>query len=146
MAKWKLFLCVSGLRNTDLKEWQDLVLEHGWAYGKEGRALEGKVVLNAVTTGANRETYTPEGQNEHEIRDLLLPFEKTFCHCRMRYLAPFALYGVGRAIEEGRLEAHVYDYRRFLEALVEDRIDLKAAATAKNLTDNLNNLILPIGG
>ena len=28
-----------------VKEWQDLVLEHGFAYGKTGRALEGKRVI-----------------------------------------------------------------------------------------------------
>ena len=25
-----------------LKQWEDLVLEHGWAYGRQGRALRGK--------------------------------------------------------------------------------------------------------
>ena len=28
-----------------LKEWQDLVLEHGWAYGRNGTALRGKSCL-----------------------------------------------------------------------------------------------------
>ena len=31
-----------------LKEWQDLVLEHGFAYGAEGRALEGKIDPDAI--------------------------------------------------------------------------------------------------
>src|SRR4051812_3998492 len=34
-----------------LKEWQDLVLEHGWAYGHGGTHLRGKITLNAITTG-----------------------------------------------------------------------------------------------
>src|SRR5262249_12225989 len=34
-----------------LKEWQDLVLEHGWAYGHGGTQLRGKITLNAITTG-----------------------------------------------------------------------------------------------
>ena len=29
-----------------LKEWQDLVLEHGWAYGHEGKALKDKRTFN----------------------------------------------------------------------------------------------------
>ena len=29
-----------------LKQWQDLVLEHGWAYGKNGTALAGKKIFN----------------------------------------------------------------------------------------------------
>ena len=31
-----------------LKEWQDLVLEHGWAYGSEGKALENKLFFNSI--------------------------------------------------------------------------------------------------
>src|SRR5262249_5428870 len=34
-----------------LKEWQDLVLEHGWAYGHGGTQLRGKITFNAITTG-----------------------------------------------------------------------------------------------
>src|SRR6188508_1129168 len=34
-----------------VKEWQDLVLEHGWAYGVGGTQLRGKIWLNAITTG-----------------------------------------------------------------------------------------------
>ena len=38
-----------------LKEWQDLVLEHGWAYGHVGNALKSKWFFNALTTGGRRE-------------------------------------------------------------------------------------------
>ena len=31
-----------------LKDWQDLVLEHGWAYGVGGNQLRGKITLNAI--------------------------------------------------------------------------------------------------
>ena len=30
------------------KQWQDLVLEHGWAYGTQGHALDGKKIFNAI--------------------------------------------------------------------------------------------------
>ncbi|MCU7375699.1 NAD(P)H-dependent oxidoreductase [Paucibacter sp. O1-1] len=30
-----------------VKEWLDLVLEHGWAYGKTGTALKDKMVLSS---------------------------------------------------------------------------------------------------
>ena len=36
-----------------LKQWQDDVLTHGWAYGSTGRALAGKELLVAVSTGAD---------------------------------------------------------------------------------------------
>lgn len=35
-----------------LKEWQDLVLQHGFAYGETGVALKNKLWLCAVTAGA----------------------------------------------------------------------------------------------
>src|SRR5690606_24845556 len=34
-----------------IKQWIDLVLEYGWAYGPGGKALEGKRATNAITTG-----------------------------------------------------------------------------------------------
>lgn len=124
-----------------LKEWQDLVLEHGWAYGHEGHALDGKVALNAVTCGATRDVYTAGGANEIELRALLAPFEKTFHLCRMRYLAPFALFGAALATEDGRLEAHARDYTALLTALVENRVDLDAAEAVLAMTDDLEPLL-----
>lgn len=35
-----------------MKEWMDLVLEYGYAYGPEAHALSGKQWLSAITTGA----------------------------------------------------------------------------------------------
>ena len=40
-----------------IKEWQDLVLENGWAYGTGGNNLQGKYLMNAVSTGGNRDAY-----------------------------------------------------------------------------------------
>jgi hypothetical protein len=40
-----------------LKEWQDLVLEHGFAYGAEGNALRGKLFFNALTAGGAESAY-----------------------------------------------------------------------------------------
>src|ERR1700758_1538417 len=37
-----------------LKEWEDLVLEYGFAYGAGGTKLHGKLFLTAITTGAPR--------------------------------------------------------------------------------------------
>ncbi len=34
-----------------MKEWMDLVLEYGYAYGPEAHALNGKQWLSAITTG-----------------------------------------------------------------------------------------------
>lgn len=127
-----------------LKEWQDLVLEHGFAYGHEGHALDGKILCNAVTTGAKPDAYTPGGMNHMELRGLLAPFEKTADLCGMRYLAPFALFGAGRAVAEGRLDSHLNGYDDFLKALVADRLDLDKAAAASVLSDVLDPFLRPL--
>lgn len=125
-----------------MKEWQDLVLEHGFAYGLHGKALKGKAFLNAVTTGARTEAYTVQGLNHAELRPLLAPFEKTADLCGMRFLAPFAIFAAGRAVEEHRLNVHLNAYDDLLKALVADRFDLDKAASAAVLTDVLDDFIL----
>lgn len=124
-----------------LKEWQDLVLEYGFAYGAEGRALEGKALLNAATCGARREVYSRDGGYGHELREFFAPFEQTARLCRMRYLPPFALYAAGHAREEGRLDEHVAAYRRLLIALTEGKLDLDRAEKENTLSENLEDLI-----
>jgi glutathione-regulated potassium-efflux system ancillary protein KefG len=100
-----------------LKEWQDLVLEHGFAYGSHGTALRGKVFFNALTAGGPEAAYCAEGFNHFTIRELLRPQEQTAMLCGMEYLAPFALFGARTAVDEGRVDAHVADWVRVLEAL-----------------------------
>jgi putative NADPH-quinone reductase len=124
-----------------LKEWQDLVLEYGFAYGTEGTALEGKVLVNAVTAGAGRDVYTHQGGYRHELRDFFSPFEQTARLCRMRFLPPFALFAAGRSAADGRLERHRRDYTTLLEALVDDRLDLDRAEGQATLSDSLDSLI-----
>lgn len=72
-----------------LKQWQDLVFEYGWAYGKENYALEGKRVFNAITSGGELEAFQKKCFHSSTIRDFLLPFERTAEICKMIYLPPF---------------------------------------------------------
>lgn len=124
-----------------LKEWQDLVLEYGFAYGEGGEALTGKILFNAVSAGARREVYCRDGGYSYELRDFFVPFEQTALLCRMRYLPPFAIYASGHALDEDRLGDHVRDYRTLLGALVEDRLDLDRAEKQNDLSDRLADLI-----
>ena len=126
-----------------LKEWQDLVLEYGFAYGDDGTALDGKVLLNAVTCGARREVYCRNGGYGHELREFFAPFEQTALLCRMRYLPPFVLFAAGHAVVEDRLEDHIADYRLLLSALVEGRLDLVRAERQDTLSDHLLDLMSP---
>lgn len=116
-----------------LKEWQDLVLEWGFAYGTDGGALQGKTTFNAVSCGATAAAYTPDGANGATLRDLLIPFEKTADLCHMRFLAPFAIYEAGRAQDEARVHNHLDAWTGLLTALRDDRLDMVQARTATSL-------------
>lgn len=110
-----------------LKEWQDLVLEHGFAYGTDGTALHGKLFFNALTAGGPDAAYRAEGFNHYTIRELLHPIEQTASLCGMIYLAPFALFNSRTAVDEGRIDQHIADWVCMLEALRDDRLDIAGA-------------------
>lgn len=116
-----------------LKQWQDLVLEHGWAYGRKGRKLEGKITLNALSTGGPEEAYRAEGFNRFTVRQLLAPWEQTARLCRMDFLAPFVVGGSHRLETDDDLRPHVELYRRVVEALRDGRLDLARARTLERL-------------
>lgn len=99
-----------------LKEWEDLVLQHGWAYGSEGTALKGKNLLSAITTGAREEAYCSTGYNHFTIRQLLAPIEQTARLCGMHYLPPFVAYG-SLGMTPAEMDGHAEDYRRILAGL-----------------------------
>ena len=115
-----------------VKEWLDLVLEHGWAYGKGGNALKGKLMFNAVTTGGGDDAYRKEGYNRFTMRELLAPFDQTAYLCGMTYLAPFVVHGALRLAGDATAPA-VAAYRKLLEAVRDDRIDLEKASAAAHL-------------
>jgi putative NADPH-quinone reductase len=120
-----------------LKEWQDLVLEYGFAYGHDGTALQGKLAICAITAGGPEQAYQSSGYNHYSIRELLRPLEQTTILCGMTYLPPFTLFGSRTAVEDGKVKQHVENWKRALAALRDNRLDLAAAATAETLNDCL---------
>lgn len=124
-----------------LKEWQDLVLEYGFAYGTDARALEGKLFMTVVTTGGARQAYCKQGYQHHELRELLVPLEQTANLCKMIYLPPFVLYDAGQAAADGRLRAHTARYAQLLEALRDGNFDVDAATTGDRLTLEVEQLV-----
>jgi len=99
-----------------LKQWIDLVLEFGWAYGPGGEALKGKVVFNAISSGGRQEAYTPEGRNRFEVNHFLTPLEQTARLCLMHYAPPFVIHGTHRLNEE-QIKNYAYQYQSLLEQL-----------------------------
>ncbi len=103
-----------------LKQWIDMVLEFGWAYGPGGTALKGKVIFNAITTGGAGEVYNREGYNRFTIREFLAPFDQTAHLCKMIYLPPFAVQGTHRLTHEHLLQK-AGQYSQLLLRLLEGR-------------------------
>jgi glutathione-regulated potassium-efflux system ancillary protein KefG len=124
-----------------LKEWQDLVLEYGFAYGEGGDALQGKVFFCCLTAGGPETAYCAQGVNQYSLRELLRPLEQTANLCGMRFLAPFALYGARTALEEERIDCHVNEYTRLLSAIRDGTFDFAAAAQLHRLNDQLELLL-----
>ncbi|WP_420403409.1 NAD(P)H-dependent oxidoreductase [Nisaea sp.] len=124
-----------------LKEWQDLVLEYGFAYGTGGTALTGKTMLQVATCGTARDAYRKNGKYENELRTLFSPFEQTAKFCGMNYIAPFGVFAAEDAEEEGRLESIVADYARLLGALRDETLNLEKAAAAPLMNDILDELL-----
>jgi len=120
-----------------LKEWQDLVLEHGWAYGRTGTALSGKKLLSVITTGGGEDSYCETGYNRCTIRELLAPIAYTASLCGMDYLPPWVVHGTHRLVDSD-LEREVASYRRMLVALRDRTLDLDAARRYPRLNSDLD--------
>ena len=124
-----------------IKEWLDLVLQHGWAYGSEGRALEGKYYCHALTAGGDDTTYRSQGANLFTIDELLAPFRATANLCRLRWLPPFAVLGIHRGLPDGLIRSHARDYHALVTALRDEQLDLAAVTNSAYLNSNLTGVI-----
>ena len=117
-----------------IKEWQDLVLEHGFAYGSHGDRLATKCMMLAVTAAGPADAYTPRGYQHYPLRTFLTPLEQTARLCKMRFPAPYVLFSSLKAPDDGRVEPHVDGYRMLLEAIRDDRYDFDVASGREIIT------------
>lgn len=120
-----------------LKEWQDLVLEYGFAYGHGGVALQGKKALTAITTGGSEKAYCRQGHNYFTIRELLAPFEQTARLCGMDYLPPFVIHGTHKLSEAEDVAKHAEDYRQIITLLRDGAIAWDQVAPLKSFNQVL---------
>lgn len=120
-----------------VKEWLDLVWEHGFAYGAEGDKLAGKALLLALTTGGPQDAYRTEGYQHYPLRTFLTPFEQSARLAKMRFLAPYVLHGALRTDPW----SHAEGFAHLLAALRDDRLDLPCAEAAEILTHTTLPLI-----
>jgi len=111
-----------------LKEWQDLVLEHGFAYGAGGDRLDGKRMMLAITAAGPEDAYSAGGFQHYSLREFLRPLEQTARLCGMEFAAPYVLFESLRAPSKGAVEGHVQGYCRLLAAIRDDAYRWDAAA------------------
>lgn len=123
-----------------LKEWQDLVLEHGFAYGHKGTALRGKKFLSAITTGGSQQAYCRQGHNYFTLRELLTPFEQTARLCGMDYLPPFVIQGTHQLQDTPQIAQHAEQYRTAIALLRDNAVDWLQLQQHKHLNHYLEQL------
>jgi glutathione-regulated potassium-efflux system ancillary protein KefG len=119
-----------------IKEWIDLVLQHGFAYGRMGTALKNKQVLSVITTGGRREAYQADGFNQYTMCQFLVPFERTVTLCNMNYLPPFVVHG-SHLLTEDEINSAARDYRKILILLRDDIFDQNDIMNCGYLNDLL---------
>jgi len=101
-----------------IKQWVDLVFEHGWAHGEGAGNLVGKQIFCAITSGGTRESYSHGGFNRYTVGELLRPLEQASNLCRMIWLPPFAVQGT-YLLNDSMLANYADQYRQVLVALAD---------------------------
>lgn len=105
-----------------LKEWQDLVLEYGYAYGKGGDALKDKKFICAVSAGGSESAYHSTGSNFATLRDYLKPLEQTANVTGMEYIPPFAIFSSRNPDIRNQLPMHFKQWRTLLYLLHSNKL------------------------
>lgn len=109
-----------------LKEWEDKVLEQGFAYPPGvGDKLNGKHWLSVITTGGPQNAYRSGGFNNFTISELLRPFQQTATLCGMKWLPPFVVHSVlpegiegFKNISNDDIQQYARAYRALLDGYV----------------------------
>ena len=115
-----------------IKEWQDLVLTHGWAYGSQGVALKGKYLMNVVTTGGSEKAYEEGGHSNFTMREFLAPMEQTANLCKMIFLPPFTVHGT-LSLSKEELEEHKKALFGLYNQIIEGEIDLMKSRSLQRI-------------
>jgi len=122
-----------------LKEWQDLVLEHGWAYGSKGDALKDKLFLCVLTTGGHISGYRNGDFHNHTINQLLSPIRQTAILCKMRPLPPFVVHST-HAIEKSEVLHYKKDLLKLIERLKSNQIDPEEVGSFEFINEYITHL------
>lgn len=116
-----------------LKQWQDLVLEYGFAHGPHGKKLAGKLAIACITTGGSVRDYSHDGLNKHPFSLFVLPFRQTIELCGMTFLPPFVLHAANH-VDSTSAKIHVETYPILLEGLRDGSLNFDALGPFDHVT------------
>lgn len=103
-----------------MKEWFDLVLQHGFAYGEKGKALEGKSAVSVLTTGGRKEVYSEKGRHRFTVNQFLIPVKQSAILCLMNYLPPFVVHG-SYTMSTEEIERYAFQYKNLIINLRDEK-------------------------
>ncbi|ASW08528.1 NAD(P)H-dependent oxidoreductase [Rhizobium sp. 11515TR] len=106
-----------------LKQWQDLVLEYGFAHGPHGKKLAGKLAIACITTAGSVQDYSYHGGNRHPFSAFILPLRQTVELCGMTFLPPFVLHAANHT-DSHSARTHIESYPLLLAALRDATLDV----------------------
>ena len=117
-----------------LKEWFDMVLQHGFAYGKKGDALKGKKVFSVISTGGPKDVFLEKNKNQFTINQFLAPYKQSANLCRMDYLPPFVVHG-SHTIQKHNIDILANQYKNLLITFRDEKINYKQIMKLEYLND-----------
>ncbi|WP_009478475.1 NAD(P)H-dependent oxidoreductase [Rhodococcus sp. JVH1] len=103
-----------------VRQWQDDVLTHGWAFAYDGTttATAGKKALVAVTCGGSLEDYSLQGRNRHEVDVYLSNWISTLMLCQFDIQESFQVHGAGYGISDDELNLAAKRYRELVSSFL----------------------------
>lgn len=108
-----------------VKQWIDLVLENGWAYGRGGEQLKGKKIMHIISSGGGFVAYSKQGKNLYTYNELLRPFELTYRLCQLEKLPPYIIPNAYVVTTE-ELDFHTQRLSRFIEEIGDSNFDFSS--------------------
>ncbi|MDK2777272.1 MAG: NAD(P)H-dependent oxidoreductase [Pseudomonadota bacterium] len=112
-----------------LKEWQDRVLDYGFAFGinhqsrKPGDTnrtdLSGKTLWVVTTAGGPANAFSEKGIHRHPLEHFLLPYAQIANLCGMRWQPPHIIYHV-RQLTQNYLHQKAEGFRQNLLTLLRE--------------------------
>ena len=98
-----------------MKEWVDVVLQSGFAFGN-GSMLRGKKAMLAVSTGGEADSYSADGKHGAGFDVYLQPMTMTARFCGMELMEPFVSHSV-RELDYEAINARAGNFCDLLTAM-----------------------------